>query len=137
MRNRLAALETLVALVLAGPLAAAGPEPAPDQIRAAVTRGMPLLLKGAVGHTAQRQCFSCHNQGLPILAATTARAHGFAVDGKELRKQLRFIAEFLDGNRDNYRQGRGTGGQADTAGYALLTLEVGGWKPDDTTAADL
>src|SRR5439155_5204 len=26
-------------------------------------------------------------------------------------------------------------GKVDTAGYALLTLEVGGWKPDETTEA--
>jgi hypothetical protein len=32
-------------------------------------------------------------------------------------------------------KGRGTGGQVDTAGYALWTLEMSGWKPDQTTAA--
>ena len=34
---------------------------------------------------------------------------------------------------DAYRQGRGQGGQVETAGYALL--ELGTWKPDATTAA--
>ena len=29
-----------------------------------------------------------------------------------------------------------TGGQVDTAGYALYTLELGGWKPDATTEAE-
>jgi hypothetical protein len=32
-------------------------------------------------------------------------------------------------------KGTGQGGQVDTAGYALWTLEMGGWKPDETTAA--
>jgi prenyltransferase beta subunit len=48
---------------------------------------------------------------------------------------LEFIADFLGKNRDNYRKGTGQGGQVDTAGYALWTLETGGWKPDDMTAA--
>ncbi len=54
-----------------------------------------------------------------------------------MRKRLSALAMplVLDGHRDNYRKGQGTGGQADTAGYALFTLEVGGWKPDATTAA--
>ena len=42
---------------------------------------------------------------------------------------------FLDENRDAYRHGRGQGGQVETAGYALLALELGGWKPDATTEA--
>jgi hypothetical protein len=48
---------------------------------------------------------------------------------------LRFIVDFLDRNRENYLKGQGQGGQVDTAGYALWTLEMGGWKPDRTTAA--
>ncbi len=52
-----------------------------------------------------------------------------------MRKHLRFIADFLDRNREDYRKGIGQGGQVDTAGYALWTLETGGWKPDETTAA--
>ncbi len=136
MRKRLSALAMpLAALALTGPLSAAAPEPSAEQVRSAVARSLPLLQKGAMGHTAQRQCFACHSQALPLLAMTTAKTHGFAVDEKEVRKQLRFIADFLDGHRDNYRKGQGTGGQADTAGYALFTLEVGGWKPDATTAA--
>jgi hypothetical protein len=93
------------------------------------------LLKGAEGHVAERTCFACHNQGIPILALTTARQRGFAVRDEDIQKQLEFIAAFLGGNRQNYLQGKGQGGQVDTAGYALLTLEVGGWKPDETTEA--
>jgi hypothetical protein len=94
-----------------------------------------LLWKGAEGHVAQRTCFACHNQGVPILAVTTARAHGFAARNEELKTQLDFIAAFLRRNRDNYLEGKGQGGQADTAGYALFTLELGGWQPDATTEA--
>src|SRR5262249_26041531 len=66
---------------------------------------------------------------------TAARSRGFAIDEEHLQEQLQFTAEFLDRNRTKYREGKGTGGQADTAGYALLTLELGGWRPDETTAA--
>src|SRR5262249_49093742 len=72
---------------------------------------------------------------LPLLALATARTRGFAIDEEEFRKHLRFIADFLDKNRANYLKGKGTGGQADTAGYALWTLELGGWRPDPATAA--
>jgi squalene cyclase len=93
-------------------------------------------MKAAVGHREQRkQCFACHQQGVPIFALTAAKARGFAIDEAELATQLEFIAGFLAKNREQYLQGKGTGGQADTAGYALTTLAAGGWKPDETTAA--
>jgi hypothetical protein len=132
MTNRCLSLVALLAGV-AGPLTAA--EPAPGEVRAAVAKALPLIRKGGAGHMEHRTCFACHNQAVPVLALTTARTRGFPVDEAEVRKHLRFIADFLGENRDNYRQGRGQGGQADTAGYALWTLELGGWKPDGTTAA--
>lgn len=103
--------------------------------RAAVAKGLPLLVKGAEGHVEQRTCFACHNQGVPLLALTTARQRGFAVPEEHLKAQTEFIAAFLDKNRENYWQGKGQGGQADTAGYALFALEVVGRAPDDTTEA--
>jgi hypothetical protein len=120
---------------LAGPVAAAEPATTTKPVREAVARALPLIRKGSAGHMAQRTCFACHHQAIPILALVTARSRGIPVDEAEVRKHLRFIAAFLDGNRNNYRQGRGQGGQVDTAGYALWTLELGGWRPDETTAA--
>lgn len=126
----------LPVLLCTMPARAAEPGPAERaEVRAALAKTLPLLQKGAVGHTKQRTCFACHNQALPILALTTARDRSFETDADELRKQLEFIADFLGKNSDNYRKSRGQGGQADTAGYALWTLHLGGWKPDDTTAA--
>jgi hypothetical protein len=106
-----------------------------DEVSAAVGKALPLLWKGAEGHVEHRSCFGCHNQGPPILAITAARERGFGFPDAHLREQLEFIAAFLERDRENYRQGKGQGGQVDTAGYALLTLEVGGWKPDATTEA--
>ncbi len=105
-------------------------------IRAAIEKALPLLEAGARGSLQQRaRCFTCHNQGLPILALTAARTRGFAIDEEHLQRHLEHIAGFLGKNAENYREGRGTGGQADTAGYALWTLESGGWPADDVTAA--
>jgi squalene cyclase len=114
---------------------AAEPAPSSEQLKAAVAKALPLLWKGAEGHITQRECFACHNQGLPIMAFTTARTRGFAVRDEDLRKHLEFIAAFLERNRDNYRKGKGQGGQVDMAGSALLALEQGGWKADANTDA--
>ncbi len=109
--------------------------PSPEQVRAAATKSLALLQKSAAKYTEHRQCFSCHHQALPTLAFTTAKEHGFDVDEKVIAHQLKHTADFLTKNRDNYTKGKGQGGQADTAGYAMLTLHAGGWKADDTTAA--
>jgi len=108
---------------------------APEELRSAIEKSLPLLETGAVGHREHRECFSCHNQGVPIVALTTARSRGFKIDEEELARQLAFITGFLKTNREKFLQGKGTGGQVDTAGYALLALEAGGQKSDDTTSA--
>ena len=110
--------------------------PGTDAIRAAVEKSLPLLTAGAHGSMEKRErCFTCHNQGLPIMALATAQSRGFKIDTEELQKQLKFTADFLAKNQTNYTAGKGQGGQADTAGYALWALENGGWKPDATTSA--
>ena len=135
MLSRLA-LAVILAALLARSLPADEPAISQDQLRAATNKSLPLLTKAAVGHrTERKQCFACHNQGVPIFALTAAKAKGFAIDEAELATQLEFIAGFLAKNREQYLQGKGQGGQADTAGYALVTLAAGGWKPDENTAA--
>ncbi|MBI1830360.1 MAG: hypothetical protein HYR84_02780 [Planctomycetes bacterium] len=108
---------------------------ADETARGAVGKSLALMQKSAAEYTVHRKCFSCHHQALPVLAITTAKARGLAIDEKELERQLKFTADFLAKNRENYQMGKGQGGQADTAGYALMTLHAGGWKADDTTAA--
>lgn len=108
----------------------------PDAIRTAVAKAIPLLEAGARGSLEERDnCFTCHNQGLPIMALATARDRGFKIDEENLRAQVKFTADFLAKNREKYLAGKGQGGQADTAGYALWALANGGWKPDEATAA--
>jgi hypothetical protein len=106
-----------------------------DEIRAAVGRSLPLLEKTAREFTRQRDCFSCHHQTLPLLALTLAEKKGFAVSREELQEQIAWTAKFLKRNEERYREGKGTGGQADTAGYGLWALESGGYSPDSMTEA--
>lgn len=128
-------LATALLIGLVPLLSAAEPAPTSKAIRDGVTKALPLIQKGSAGHRTQRTCFACHHQAIPILAMTTAHSRGFSIDEEEVQKHLQFIATFLDKNRDNYLTGRGQGGAVDTAGYALWTLEMGGWKADETTAA--
>lgn len=107
----------------------------PEGVKAAIAKSVALLEKSAAESTVQRKCFMCHHQALPVLAFTAARERGFDVNEKEIARQLQFTADFLAKNRENYLLGKGQGGQADTAGYALWMLSAGSWKADDTTDA--
>jgi hypothetical protein len=111
-----------------------GPEP--EKIKEAVTKALPLLQKGAAGHVESRSCFACHSQALPVLAFSMAKQHGFKVDDDVFKEQLKHthgvIADWAKRNPDRKRFG---GGETDTAVHTLLTLELGGWKADKTTAA--
>lgn len=107
----------------------------PTGVRKAVERAIPLLEKGAAGSMKERTCFTCHNLGAPVLALAAARDRGFRIDETQFKAVLEHTESFLRRSRDNYAKGKGQGGQADTAGWALWTLETGGWKPDQTTAA--
>lgn len=120
---------------VAEPVPVTEPPPAAQDVRDAVARALPLIQKGAAGHRTNRSCFACHNQGIPILAMTTAKSRGFKIDEEELQQHYKHIAAFLDKNRENYLKGRGQGGQIDTAGYALWALELGGWTPNRVTDA--
>ncbi len=138
MRMQLLIVAAVMATFLSARGAFAQPnEPGPDPVEKAVYKSLALLRQSAGEYTLQRKCFSCHHQAISVLAFTTAKARGLQIDDKDLQlqRQLQFTADFLGKNRDNYEKGKGQGGQADTAGYALLTLDAGGWKADANTAA--
>ena len=107
----------------------------PDPVRRAVRLAVPQLVAGAAGHIEKRSCFACHNQAYPALALVAAGKRGITIPDDFFSNQAEHIVEFLTENKKHFLSGRGTGGQAATAAYALLTLELAGHKPDDTTAA--
>ncbi len=112
----------------------------PEAVRAAVEKALPVLWKGIDGHTAKRDCFTCHNHTVPLLALTAAKARGFDVPDKKLAEQTAFIVEGFEAMRERMLDGRGpgpapTGGGADNTAYALFTFEILGLKPTPTTEA--
>src|SRR2546426_6366384 len=105
-----------------------------EAIKAAVAKSLPLLETGARGSMERRnQCFTCHNQALPVMALTTARSRGITIDAENLRRQVQFTADFLTKNRTNYLAGEGQGGQALTAGRRLPAPAIGGLETHGTT----
>jgi hypothetical protein len=124
----------------AGPFPAASPDQSEPQrsqsIRAAVVLALPLLVKASADvYPKHRDCFSCHNQGVPAVALALARRQGFAVDAEALRKIAEHTEADLNAALGDYRKGRGQPGGVIRAGYALWALEATGWAPDETTAA--
>lgn len=111
------------------------PPAKPDAARVAVRAAVPQLVAGATGHADKKSCFACHNQMYPALALSVARGRGFDVPENYFKDQAEHVAEFLTTNKKQFLEGKGTGGQTATASFALLTLELAGYKPDDTTAA--
>jgi ankyrin repeat protein len=54
---------------------------APSQdVRAAVTRAVPILQRSAASFVSQRACVSCHHNSLAVLTLRLARQHGFDID---------------------------------------------------------
>ena len=138
MRTQLLVVSILFASFVFATSVSAAEEDVPSVtvIREAVAKSIPLLERGSRGSIEQRkQCFNCHNQGLPVMALTEARSRGFSVDSENLVQQVEFTANFLKKNQDRYRKGAGQGGGIDTAGYALWTLDVAKWPSDETTFA--
>lgn len=98
-------------------------------------KSLDLLRAAAKGHIEKKSCFGCHNQAFPMLAFSEAKKRNFNIPTEEIKAQADFVLEFLKKNQEKYSEGKGTGGDADTAGYALLTLELAGIKPNETTDA--
>ena len=127
-------MHRLILMIAATGILAGGGR-ADDRTRPAIERAIGLLERASAGSAEQRECFTCHSQGLPILALNAARRQGLAIDAANFRRQLEHTHAHLERNRERFAAGQGTGGNADTAGYALWTLSAGGWEPDETTAA--
>ena len=105
------------------------------EIRTAIRRAIPRLEAGAAGSAKKRQCFTCHNQALPVLALAMAQRKGFVTNRAVFTAQVQHTVAHLRRGQERYLEGRGQGGQVITAGYALWTLQAGGYAPDMLTTA--
>ncbi len=106
-----------------------------QQIDSAIRRSVTLLERTSAKTAESRTCFTCHGQALPVLALVQASKLEFQVDQVNLQHQLSHTHEYLSEGLADYQEGKGQGGQVDTAGYAILTLKAGDWPADDVTAA--
>lgn len=107
----------------------------PEGVRPAIARAVSIVNKAAAGHAENRECFSCHQQSLPLLAFAAAGKSGITVEAGHTRRQLDHTIAFVDKNQANYLSNKGTGGQVDTAGHILLGLAAAGHPPDANTDA--
>ena len=112
-----------------------GDKPMALLLRPAIERSLALIERSTTEWLKQRRCFSCHHQALPTVTLASAREHGFEINEENFKQQVDRTANHLERGRKNYLEGRGQGGRADTAGYALWALEAAGRKPDEITAA--
>ena len=103
--------------------------------RTSLTRSVARLLEVAPGFREKTACISCHHNTMPALAAATARRKGIEVDTIRERKNLDDIFTFFQSNAPRMMQGDpAVGGEALTAGYALMALAAEGHPLDTVTA---
>ncbi|MEO8269273.1 MAG: prenyltransferase/squalene oxidase repeat-containing protein [Aureliella sp.] len=114
-------------------LAAAEPRSFSARVHDAVERSLPLLEIASAETARRRTCFTCHGQAMPAVVFVEARKRGFHIDHDNLVRQLNHTYSHLKRSQNEYADGRGTGGQVDTAGWALWGLEAGERAADDIT----
>jgi ankyrin repeat protein len=104
--------------------------------RVSLTRSMARLLDAAPGFREKTGCISCHHNAMPAWAAAVARGKGIQFDEVRARKNTDDIFAFFKSNMPRMMTGDpAVGGEALTAGYALLALAAGGHPSDTMTAA--
>lgn len=137
-------LTILFGLSAAGAARAADPAPpTSDAVRKAVTKAIPRLWEGILGHSEKRGCFTCHNHAVPLMALGVARDKGFDLDAKRIDEQLEFGRKHYENSRAAIARGFGPGGAVtgggfagggvDNTGYAMFAFAALGVKPDKTT----
>lgn len=104
-----------------------------SRVHSAVERALPLLEIASAETARRRRCFTCHGQALPAVVFAESLKHGFHIDQKNLTRQLDHTYAHLERSKKQYTDGRGTGGQVDTAGWALWGLEAGERESDGVT----
>ena len=108
-----------------------------DRIRAAADHAVAVVQHGSSGFAQLMQCFSCHDQALPMLMLRTAREHGSPVDeaaaSKVAAKSFLFSPNLS--SLDEAVQDTMIIDPAPSEGWALLAAHDVGLKPNLITAA--
>jgi len=112
----------------------AKPKPA-ESIRAAIERSVPLLQRTDESFLHKSGCVSCHNNSLTAMTVAAVRRKGLPVDAALASKQVKEVANYLEGWRERALQGIGIPGDWDTISYILLGLAAQNHPPDLATDA--
>jgi hypothetical protein len=107
-----------------------------EMVRQSVEKAVALLQKSGPEFVKVSGCTSCHNQSLPQMAYSSARARGLAVDETISDKQVKAVigmyrpltSIFADGTRKFPNP-------PISVSYALLGLAAEAYPADETTAA--
>jgi N-acyl-D-amino-acid deacylase len=129
------AVAAIAMMMLPSSIAWADESASPEELRAAITKSIPLVEKGSAGSAKERTCFTCHSQAVPVVALAAVKHRGFSIDEDNFATQVQHTAKHLERGRKNFLKGKGQGGRVVSAGYALWALAAGGEKPNETTAA--
>ena len=107
-----------------------------SDIRAAVTRALPLLQRSAGEFVAKRSCVSCHHNILPILMLHEARNRGFQIDVGVLQSvEDKTFRELRGANAlDDAIQATNLNDPTPNDSYLLMAAHEAGLAPDLTLA---
>jgi N-acyl-D-amino-acid deacylase len=107
----------------------------PDELKAAIEKGLRRIEQGTASYIKNRQCFSCHHQAVAIHVLASAKARGIEVEPATLRQQIDFTIDTFKHKRERVAKGEAVPGGNTMAAYALFALEGGGHEADANTAA--
>ncbi len=137
-RAKVDVLERYGAMHGAGPRRDAIPPPPAGGLgdpRVSLTKSVAQLLPAASTFRDKTNCISCHHNGLPSMAAATARRKGIVIDETLARKTLDDQVSFFRRNTARVMSGDpAVGGEALTAGYTQLGMAAEGYPADTVTA---
>jgi hypothetical protein len=103
--------------------------------RVSLTRSMARLLDAAPTFRERTGCVSCHHNAMPAWAAAAARRKGIEFDEVRARKTADDVVTFFESGMPRMMTGDpAVGGEALTAGYALMALAADGHPSDTVTA---
>ena len=104
-------------------------------VRAALTRAIPIVQKNDVDFLRKAGCVSCHSNNLTAMLVAEARRQKWPIDEQTAQRQRTAIGAFIESFRERYLQGISIPGGQDTTGYILLGLAAENWPPDAATYA--
>ena len=111
------------------------PPKEPNDLEAAIQRGMNRVKQAASDWQKNKTCFSCHHQTLPMLAAVEAERVGFPLDQAWLKSQAEFTHGYFAELIEVMKKGEHVPGGAGTLGYGFWALSLDQSSPDKTTEA--